>query len=142
MDSWKPTLLKNSACQSLGWSPPFLGTVARQTEGWPPLLRLRGARLFRVVPCTRLTHGEPAFPQRGGVKAHTWRGPVADWGHRSSCCTLARNDTVKSHPETRGSGKLKRQFKVLPCVFAGSDVSVTPQRIVAGSSMDCRCTGS
>ena len=42
--------------------------------------------------------------------------------------------TLKSHPATaRGGRKLKGQSKVLPCVFTGSDVSATPQRLWPGA---------
>ena len=40
---------------------------------------------------------------------------------------------IKSHPATRGDGKLNGQSNVLPCVFAGSVVSDTPQRLGPGA---------
>ena len=55
----------------------------------------------------------------------------------------ARRLTLESHPATkRGGRKLNGQSKVLPCVFTGSVVSDTPQRLWPGAQMDCRCTGN
>ena len=52
-------------------------------------------------------------------------------------------DSVKNHPATvRVGRKLKRQSKVLPCVFAGRWRLHHSPAVVAGCSMDCRCTGS
>ena len=45
-----------------------------------------------------------------------------------------RVSTLKSHPATkRGGSKVKGQSKVLPCVFTGSDVSTSPQRLWPGA---------
>ena len=44
------------------------------------------------------------------------------------------SDTNKNHPATlRGGRKLNGQSKVLPCVFTGSVVSGTPQRLWPGA---------
>ena len=46
---------------------------------------------------------------------------------------------VKSHPATRGGGKLNGQSNVLPCVFRECRLRHFPT-VVVGSSLDCRCT--
>ena len=51
--------------------------------------------------------------------------------------------TLKSHRATeRGGRRLKGQPKVLPCVFTGSDVSATPQRLWPGAEWTVTAQGA
>ena len=61
----------------------------------------------------------------------TRRGPVATRATAVLLHTWQRH--IKSHPATRGGGKLNGQSNVLPCVFAGSVVSDTSQRLWPGA---------
>ena len=55
----------------------------------------------------------------------------------------ARRLTLESHPATkRGGRKLNRQSRVLPCVFTGSVVSDTPQRLWPGAQWTVAVQGT
>ena len=55
----------------------------------------------------------------------------------------ARRLTLESHPATkRGGRKLNGQSKVLPCVFTGSVVSDTPQRLWPGAQWTVAVQGT
>ena len=84
--------------------------------------------MSRVEP--PLDHPRRARSQRG-LKAPLRRRPVATRATAALLHTWQRH--IKSHPATRGGGKLNGQSNVLPCVFAGSVVSDTPQRLWLGA---------
>ena len=121
-----PTVIKNIACQSLGWCPPFLGTVAR---GGCPL----------VASGTATRPPQRARSQRGGVKAPPGADP---WPPEppQSCCTLG-NDTLKP-PCNTWWREVKQTVQRPPlCLRREYRLRHSPT-VVAGSSLDCRCTGT
>ena len=94
----------------LGRRPPVCGVVA-----------------LRVVPaCLEWNRHSTWWCQSA-----TRRGPVATRATAVLLHTWQRH--IKSHPATRGGGKLNGQSNVLPCVFAGSVISDTPQRLWLGA---------
>ena len=116
-------------------SEPFLGTVpARLWVGRPAGV----ARLIRLVPPLD-HHGEPAL--NVVFKAPPGADPWPLEPPQSSCVLrwdfarfyAERTRHLKSHPATRGGGKLSGQSNVLPYVFAGSVVSDTLQRLWPGA---------
>ena len=135
---------------------PFLGTVpaslrvGRPCGGRGPLVWSGAATPLPLQPLTLF--GGPARDTASGTascaEAHSRakiKAPGADsWPPKppQSCCTF-RNDTLKATLQQNvvAGGKKKRQSKVLPCVFAGSDVSATPQRLWPGAQWTAAAQG-
>ena len=74
----------------------------------------------------------PGVTASGRAQSATWRGPVA--AEATAVLLHISQLHIKNHPATiRGGRELNEQSKVLPCVFAGSGVSATPQRLWTGA---------
>ena len=103
--------------------PLVRAPVARVSRVVPRLCRPRGlnSRTLRARPPRR------ARSQRGVSK----RPPARTRGHHSHRSPVAHLATTHQKPPAtiRGGRELNEQSKVLPCVFTGSVVSDTPQRL-------------
>ena len=98
---------------------------ARQSEGWSP------CDWYPPVPSGTTTRPPPRARSQRGVKAPPGADP---WPPEppQSCCTLGK-DTSKATLQHVVAGKLNGQSNVRPCVFAGSVVSDTLQRLWPGA---------